>query len=139
MQISNEQSIRNNNYITNFGAKIKLNKEVEQLVRWQSERPLEAAELSEALDRLSKVHDNTILELTLRYPKCTNGNKIILRNTSNDAVVVSSYDDITFYNTLFRKSSFVEIIEKAIRTTEFWEKKASKEHETEKNILDKFV
>ncbi len=142
MQVNN---VQNNNY-TNFGARIRLTKSVEQLVHHDVENNMQgASELKSALKKLSEVGGDTILDLTLTHPSEKElltgaGNRIILDNPINGCRIYSKENHYGLVRSdIHHKSTFVDLIEEVINSTEFWNTKPNNHIKTVNEILTYFA
>lgn len=131
--------VQQSNYNTNFGARIRFNQDVETLVAldtgydgfdYGNNREGTQA-LKSALERLSKVGGDTVLNLHLDNPL------IVLENTDNGQKLFSD-DNYLSTGSKWTKSTFVTLIDKAINDPEFFaEPKPS--YSIIKNIYDYFA
>lgn len=137
--------VQQNNYNTNFGARIKFNQDVEALVALDTGydgfdygNNVEGTQaLKSALERLSKVGGDTVLDLHLNHSGIGNSNLLTLENHDNGQKILFD-DGYLSRGSKWNKSTFVKLIDMAIDDPDFLaEPKPS--YKIIKNIYDYFA
>lgn len=137
--------VQQSNYNTNFGARIKFNQDVEALVALDTGydgfdygNNVEGTQaLKSALERLSKVGGDTVLDLHIGQTRVCGKHLLTLENHDNGQKIFLD-DGYLSYGSKWNKSTFVKLIDKAIDDPDFLaEPKPS--YKIIKNIYDYFA